>query len=158
MGMKANSGMFCNTSGSINTNTSKEMKYKLNIQMFAKPYNSNGRVSFTSISNNREYYYGKSAQRIAADMNSFGYETTIRKSKHSTSKAKVIIVSNSTKQRNITQVQVSPGSARHGNVPYVKISTNSGKYKVINSNRKNYKSDGKETARLIFRRRKKNGK
>ena len=53
---------------------------------------------------------------------------------------------------------MSAGSARHGNVPYVKISTNSGKYKVVNSSRKSYKSDGKETAKLIFRRRKNNEK
>lgn len=49
-----------------------------------------------------------------------GYETTIRKSKFSTSNAKVIVIGNSSKERNITQVLVSPGSKRHGDVPYVK--------------------------------------
>ena len=41
-------------------------------------------------------------------------------SKFSSSKAKVIVIGNTGSDRNITQVQVSPGSKRHGDVPYVK--------------------------------------
>ena len=65
------------------------------------------------------------------------------------------MVSNNNKQRNITQVQVSPGSKRHGNVPYVKISTDKGIFKVINADKEDYKTDGKEKAKLFFRRKKK---
>ena len=55
---------------------------------------------------------------------------------------------------NIKQVQVSPdGSSRHGNVPYVKISTsNEGKVKVIDGTRKEYVSGNNEKARMISRR------
>ena len=84
-----------------------------------------------------------------------GYETIIRPSKHATSKAKVIVVSNADKHRNITQVQVSPGTARHGNIPYVKISTNnSGRFKIIDGTKSEYKTDGNENAKLFFRRKK----
>ena len=55
--------------------------------------------------------------------------------------------------RNIAQIQVSPGSARHGDVPYVKISTiDIEKIKVVNSTEKEYKTDGHETATILFRR------
>lgn len=82
-----------------------------------------------------------------------GYETAIRKSKFSSSRAKVIVVGNSSPERNITQVQVSPGSKRHGDVPYVKISTNDiGILKIIDARPSQYKSDGKEKATLLFRR------
>jgi len=84
-----------------------------------------------------------------------GYETTIRKSKHKTSKAQIIVTTNPSKERNITQVQVSPGSPRHGNIPYVKISTtNMGIVKIVDGKKADYKTDGKETAKIYFRRRK----
>ncbi|MBQ4375627.1 MAG: hypothetical protein II783_07595 [Erysipelotrichales bacterium] len=69
--------------------------------------------------------------------------TSIRRSTHSTSKAKAIVVANSDKHRNITQILVSPGSKRHGDVPYVKISTSDwGKIKVVNSTKSEYITDG----------------
>lgn len=47
------------------------------------------------------------------------------------------------------------GSKRHGNVPYVKISTSDyGKIKIIAASEKEYKTDGKETANILFRRKK----
>lgn len=61
---------------------------------------------------------------------------------------------NPSKERNIDQVQVSPdGSSRHGNVPYVKISTsNDSKIKVIDGTSEEYVPGNDEKARLIFRR------
>ena len=57
-------------------------------------------------------------------------------------------------KRNITVIQVSPKSKRHGDVPYVKVSTNDGgKYKVV-SKKEGYKTDGKEKASIYFARRK----
>lgn len=48
---------------------------------------------------------------------------------------------------------VSPGSNRHGNVPYVKISTSDiGRIKIIDSGPSDYKTDGKENSVLLFRR------
>lgn len=75
---------------------------------------------------------------------------------HSTSKVKLIKTLNANKERNITQIMVSPGSKRHGNVAYVKISTNDiGRIKIIDSSSSEYVSDGRENATLIFRRDKK---
>jgi len=70
-------------------------------------------------------------------------------------KPAAIVVGNSDKHRNITQILVSPGTPRHGNVPYVKISTNNGgRFKVINGTKSEYKTDGNENAKLFFRRKK----
>lgn len=156
MGMKANSGYFSGTSGS--------MKYKLDIQRFASKdlFSSSGHISERSVSANREFFYGKTVTQIDTELHKHGYKTYIRKSKRSTSKAKVIVIANSDKHRNIAQVQVSPGSKRHGGVPYVKISVNKplgpkkyGKLKIIDAKRSDYKSDGNEKAYLYFRRNKK---
>lgn len=152
MGMKASSGFFHGTNG--------DLSFKLDIQYFGSSKNglfsSTGHVSERSISKNREYFYGKSPSEIADTLNEQGYKTTIRPSKHATSKAKAIVVGNSDKHRNITQILVSPGTQRHGDVPYVKISTNNGgRFKVINGTKSEYKTDGNENAKLFFRRKKK---
>ena len=98
------------------------------------------RITRESISEHREKFLGKTVGQIDKMLRQRGYETTIRKSKFSTSRAKVIVVGNSSKERNITQVQVSPGSKRHGDVPYVKISTNDiGIQKIINADHLNTK-------------------
>lgn len=129
-------------------------KIKMNLQLFASsgPISKTGNVSEKSISDHREYFFGKSAQEIEKYMNRRGYQTKIRPSKNPNSKATVITVLNHSHDRNITQVLVSPGSKRHGDIPYVKISTDKGKFKVINSKPEDYKTDGKEKAKLIFRR------
>lgn len=81
-----------------------------------------------------------------------GYQVYVRNSIKSRSGAQIITVNNSTKNRNITQVQVSPGGGRHGESPYVKISTNDiGRFKIVDGLEKDYKSDGKENAEIIFR-------
>ncbi len=114
---------------------------------------SGAKITAHSISKYRERFLGKTVGQINKMLQRRGYETTIRKSTHSTSRAKVIVVGNSGPDRNITQVQVSPGSKRHGNVPYVKISTNDiGIQKIIDGTPSEYKTDGKETATLLYRR------
>lgn len=149
MGMKANSGYFSNTRGAL--------KYKLDIQRFAsKIFRKDGHTDFRRIADNRELFYGKSVHQINEVMKEQGYETSIRKSKHSNSKAKFIVVGNSNKNRNITTVEVTPGSQRHGNIPYVRISTSDlGKFKVIDGTKSQYKTDGSENSKLIFRRKSK---
>ncbi len=152
MGMKASSGFFHGTNG--------DLRFKLDIQFFTSSNNglfsSTGHVSERSISKNRDFFYEKSPSEIAGALNEQGYKTMIRPSKHATSKAKAVVVGNSDKHRNITQILVSPGTPRHGNVPYVKISTNDGgRFKVINGTKSEYKTDGNENAKLFFRRRKK---
>lgn len=121
-----------------------------------RPLFVDGRVTQRSLSQYREQFYGKSVNDINSMLKAEGYETTIRKSKHKTSKAQIIVTTNPSKDRNITQVQVSPGSPRHGNIPYVKISTtNMGIVKIVDGKKADYKTDGKETAKIYFRRRKK---
>ena len=111
------------------------------------------KITRESISAHREKFLGKTVGQIDKMLRQRGYQTTIRKSIHSTSKAKVIVIGNSSATRNITQVQVSPGSKRHGGVPYVKISTTDiGIQKIIDVTPAQYKTDGKENATLLFRR------
>lgn len=116
-------------------------------------FSENGHITIESISNRREFFLGKSVAKIEHVLHDNGYETRRRNSKHATSKAKIIVTTNHNADRNITQVQVSPGSKRHGNVPYVKISTSDqGKIKIIAASKKQYKTDNAENATLLFRR------
>ena len=62
---------------------------------------------------------------------------------------------NPSKERNISVVQVSPGSHRHGNTAYIKVSTtDGGKYKIV-SREDAYTSDGKQKTKIYYPRRKK---
>ena len=116
-------------------------------------FSKDGHVTLENVSSRREFFLGKSVAKIEWILHKFGYKTKRRPSKHSTSRAKIIIILNSSKERNISQIQISPGSKRHGNVPYVKISTtNLGKIKIIGAKKDNYKTDNKEKAILLFRR------
>lgn len=116
-------------------------------------FSDKGHVTIESISARREFFLGKSVAKIESILHKTGYVTQRRPSKHSTSKAKIIVTLNPSKERNITQVQVSPGSKRHGNVPYVKFSTiDYGKIKIIDSSKEKYKTDNKEKATLLYRR------
>lgn len=132
----------------------KENESAISNQSQRKPiFDESGHVTLESISNRREFFLGKSVSKIEKELHRHGYQTRVRGSIHATSKAKIIIVTNSTKKRNISQVQVSPKSKRHGDVSYVKISTtDQGRIKIIGTEPANYKTDGKEKAILLFRR------
>lgn len=119
-------------------------------------FDKNGHVTLESISARREFFLGKSVARIEHELHKYGYLTERRKSNSPGSKAKITIIINSSKEKNIGQIQVSPGSKRHGDVPYVKISTKDiGKIKIIAASCNEYKTDGKEKAKLLFRRKQK---
>ena len=114
-----------------------------------------GHVTLDSISNNREWFYDKTIDDIAEFLSEYGYIFKKRDSKRKTkgSKAMILEIINTSKERNISQIQVSPESKRHGNVSYVKISTiDIGKIKVVNGTKDKYKTDGKENATILFRR------
>lgn len=122
----------------------------------SKAISAQGEVTEKSITEHAEFFLGKSIGRMEKELKLRGYETIRRPSKHSTSRAKIIITTKHNGIRNISQIQISPGSKRHGNVSYIKISTtNIGKFKIINGSRKEYKTDGTETAKILFRRDKK---
>ena len=114
----------------------------------------NGHVTYEGIAAHREEFMGKSVEQIAEMLKEKGYAFYIRDSRNPNSTTQIIHITNPSKERNIDQVQVSPnGSRHHGNVPYVKISTsNEGLVKVIDCTREQYRTDGTEKARLIFRR------
>lgn len=114
----------------------------------------NGHVTYEGIAAHREEFMGKTVEQIAEILRQNGYEIRIRGSRNPDSTTQIIQITNPSKERNIDQVQVSPnGSRHHGNIPYVKISTsNEGLIKVIDGTRDNYRTDGTEKARLIFRR------
>lgn len=134
-----------NNNNNSNTRAAKKRKSPI--------FDSNGHVSLESISERREFFLGKSIARIEHELHKNGYTTERKKSNRKDSKAKITIVINSSKERNIGQIQVSPGSKRHGDVPYVKISTKDiGKIKIIGATENQYKTDGREKATLLFRR------
>lgn len=118
------------------------------------PLFNNGHVTPESVATHREEFMGKSVEQIADLLTKNGYEFIVHGSKNEKSTATILEINNASKERNIKQVQVSPnGSKRHGNVPYVKISTsNEGKIKIINGTKEQYTTDGNEKAKLIFRR------
>ena len=142
---KPDSGHFSGTKGANNSNNVSN-----------PPLFDNGHMTYESIAAHREEFMGKSVDQIAELFRQNGYEFTIHPSKRKDkgSTAQIIEITNSSKERNIKQIQVSPdGSKRHGNVPYVKFSTsNESIIKVIDGTPIAYKNDGKEKAQLIFRR------
>ena len=134
----------------------KEIKEKIKINA-SSFLDEKGHVTLESISNNREWFYGKTIEDIANILTNYGYTFYERGSinEDEGSKARILVITNTTKNRNISQVQVSPGSSRHGDVPYVKISTiDIGKIKIIDSTETKYKTDGSEKAKLLYRREK----
>lgn len=128
----------------------------LNLQFFAaRVFEKGGHISKESFEGHREYFLGKSVSRIKKELEKHGYKVSVQRSKYKDSKALRINILNPSKTKNVTVVQVSPKSKRHGEIPYVKVSTNDGgKYKIV-SKEEGYKTDGKEKATIYFARRKK---
>lgn len=154
MGMKSKSAHFAGASAG--GSSKRTGKGPIKIGGGKEPiFNKKGHVTFNSISARREFFLGKSVARLEHEFHRHGYKTERRPSTHKGSRAKFIITLNPSKDRNVSQIQVSPGSKRHGNVPYVKISTSDiGKIKIIGSDPKSYKTDGNEKAKILFRRKK----
>lgn len=112
MGMKSKSAHFGRGAGGPSTKTGKS-PIKINEDYSCKSkqkiFDKTGHVTFNSISSRREFFLGKSVGRLEHELNKNGYETIRRASTHRGSKAKFIVTLNSAKERNITQIQVSPG-------------------------------------------------
>ncbi len=130
---------------------------RYNLQFFgSKAFEEGGHVSKESFEGHREFFLGKSIKRLKHEMTKLGYKVKIEPSKHPLSKAKKIIVLNTSKEKNVTVVHVSPGSKRHGETAYVRVCTNDvGKLKVVADISK-YKTDGKENSLIYPARSKKN--
>ena len=111
----------------------------------------NGYVDAKKIAEDPSEFTGKSINDYANEMKQTGYEFKIKTSTRSRSGAQKIVVENGSNTRNISQLQVSPGGGRHGSQPYVKISTtDQGIIKVVTGNETMYRTDGLETANIIF--------
>ena len=111
----------------------------------------NGKVSIDDLKANPSVFSGKSVDEIAQALTDSGYDVTVKASTRSRSGAQIIKINNPGGGKNISQVQVSPGGGRHGSNPYVKISTtDQGIIKIIDGSESLYKTDGKETATIIF--------
>ena len=111
----------------------------------------NGKVSIDDLKANPNVFSGKSVAEIAQALTDAGYDITVKASTRSRSGAQIIRINNPSGGKNISQVQVSPGGGRHGSNPYVKISTtDQGIIKIIDGSESLYKTDGKETATIIF--------
>lgn len=112
---------------------------------------SNGRITVKSIKSNPSAFSGKNVDEIAKLLKSQGNDVTVKASTKSRSGAQIIKINNPGNGRNITQLQVSPGGGRHGENPYIKISTSDqGIIKIVNGIKNTYKTDGKENATIIF--------
>lgn len=86
-------------------------------------------------------------------MERHGYKVHVEASTRSRSGAMKAVVENvvSKEGRNINQIQVSPGGGRHGELPYVKISTvNVGKIKIVFGDQKMYIPDGEKNVTVLF--------
>lgn len=156
MGKKIRGSFIKSSSSTIIIFEIKEIKEIIKIKA-SSFIDENGHVTLESISNNREWFYGKTIEEIGNILINHDYTFYERESinKDEGSKARILVITNTTKNRNISQVQVSPGSLRHGDVPYVKISTiDIGKIKIIDSTETKYKTDGSEKAKLLYRREK----
>lgn len=110
-----------------------------------------GKISIEDIKANPTIFSRKSTETIADALRNSGYDVSIKTSTRSRSGAEIIQVKNPGGGKNLSQVQVSPGGGRHGNDPYVKISTtDQGIIKVIDGAESLYITDEKETATMIF--------
>ncbi|SFF40187.1 hypothetical protein SAMN04487969_13412 [Paenibacillus algorifonticola] len=103
------------------------------------PVIKNGKVIIESAQVNPNEFNGKTAVQIAKMLSDQGYDVTVQASTKSRSGAMIIKINNTGGERNITQFQVSPGGGRHGESPYVKISTsNQGTIKIVDGKSENY--------------------
>ncbi|WP_263706602.1 LXG domain-containing protein [Shouchella tritolerans] len=137
--------------GGVIYDLSKARKVKTGGKGAGNAVLNNGKVTVDAVKSNPTAFKGKSTDEVARMLKNEGYDVTVKDSTKSSSGAKIIKINNTGGDRNITQVQVSPGGGRHGGSPYVKISTNDqGIIKVVDGAESAYKTDGKETATIIF--------
>lgn len=122
------------------------------VKMLSRVFNSlieNGKISIDGIKAKPSAFSGKSAEEIAEVLKNYGYDVTVTNSTRSTSGARIIRINNLGGEKNISQIQVSPGNGRHGINPYVKISTtDQGIIEIVDGLKSTYITDGKETATL----------
>ena len=147
-------GTYAGTKGIAEAGKAVKVKVEVKGKVGESGINSiikNGKVSIDDLKANPSVFSGKSVDEIAQALTDAGYDVTVKASTRSRSGAQIIKINNPGGGKNISQVQVSPGGGRHGSNPYVKISTtDQGLIKIIDGSESLYKTDGKETATIIF--------
>lgn len=121
---------------------------------FANGYNVFGNdIDVETVDSNKGFFKGKSETDLGNVMGRHGYKTHAEISTRSRSGARKTVVENvaSKEGRNIKQIQVSPGGGRHGELPYIKISTvNVGKIKIVFGSKEMYKPEGEKNVTVLF--------
>lgn len=111
-----------------------------------------GRIQLSKVKSNPKCLEKVTAKQWKKILSDLGYEdVSVAKSTHSSSGATIVKIGKQGKGNNINQVQISPGGGRHGESPYIKISTtNQGKIKVVFGKKSKYRNEGNEKATIIF--------
>ena len=104
-------GGFGDTIGARNNASESLKRQSVQVQKHRNPvFSAKGHVTLESIAGRAEFFLGKSLARIQYELGKYGYKTKRRDSKNKKSKARLIVTLNPNKDRNITQMQISPGS------------------------------------------------
>ena len=93
-----------------------------------------GKISLIKIRQNPKQLKSVTPNQWIKVLKEYGYEDISKtKSKNPASKAQIVRIGKQGKGHNVNQIQFSPGGGRHGESPYIKISTtdNQGKIKVV---------------------------
>ena len=112
-----------------------------------------GKISLIKIRQNPKQLKSVTPNQWIKVLKEYGYEDISKtKSKNPASKAQIVRIGKQGKGHNVNQIQFSPGGGRHGESPYIKISTtdNQGKIKVVFGKKADYKNEGNERATIIF--------
>ncbi|MFP7289199.1 hypothetical protein SFC15_23605 [Shouchella clausii] len=99
--------------GEVIYDLSKARKVKTRGKGTGNAVLNNGKVTVDAIKSNPTAFKGKSTDEVARMLKNEGYDVTVKDSTKSSSGAKIIKINNTGGDRNITQVQVSPGGGRH---------------------------------------------
>lgn len=93
--------------------------------------------------------FNKGNTGVVVSLYSTGLACEVRPGRKSST---LVVSTNPSKDRNITQIQVSPnGSTHHGSDPYVKVSTKDiGVVKIVEGSKKTYNGRN-EKATVIFK-------
>lgn len=112
----------------------------------------NGKIQMKRVKTNPKSLRNVTPNQWIKILNDLGYKEVSKfKSTQSSSGAMIVKIGKQGIGNNINQIQISPGGGRHGEAPYIKISTtDQGKIKVVFGKQSDYKHEGNERATIIF--------
>ena len=112
----------------------------------------NGKIKLDRIQSHPDFLKEVTPNQWVKVLKEMGYEGVSKcNAAHSTSGAILIKIERQGNGHNINQIQFSPGGGRHGDSPYIKISTtDQGKIKIVFGKESDYRHEGNERATIIF--------